>query len=160
MKKYYKLFLSFSILIILTAYISANYYQFALICGDSMNPTYHNMQLVILDKHTKNYQVGDVIAFHCDTLDTILFKRIVAVPEDIIQITDGTLYQNGSPASIPNSVSYNEIAYAGIAVVPITLSEDEYFVLGDNLSQSKDSRYQNIGCIHQASIIGKVILPH
>lgn len=41
-----------------------------------MSPSYHNMQLVILDKHSNSYNYGDVIAFQRDGLDSVLVKRI------------------------------------------------------------------------------------
>ena len=37
------------------------------------------------------------------------------------------------------------------------LKEDEYFVLGDNLSNSIDSRYNEVGLVYKNEIIGKVI---
>ena len=47
-----------------------------MIQGESMEPTYHNYQIVILDKRQpKEYQVGDVIAFNCEGLNSNLVKR-------------------------------------------------------------------------------------
>ena len=131
-------------------YLSTYWYQIALIQGDSMLPTYHNWQFVLLDKHTEEYDCGDVIAFRCDGVKGVLIKRIVAVPGDTVQITEGILYRNGDPV---NEMGY--IAYGGIAEQPIVLGEDEYFVLGDNRNNSEDSRYANIGNIKKEYIIGK-----
>ena len=43
----------------------------------------------------------------------------------------------------------------GDAVEPITLADDEYFVLGDNRNMSTDSRSSYVGLIRRKSIIGK-----
>ncbi|MGN0435978.1 MAG: signal peptidase I, partial [Wujia sp.] len=62
--------------------VSRYFYQFMLIQGDSMKPTYHNLSLVIIDKHNRDFDRGDVIAFRCDGVSGVLVKRIVGVPGD------------------------------------------------------------------------------
>ena len=50
---------------------------------------------------------------------------------------------------------YDKIADPGNAKVKILLSEDEFFVLGDNRNNSEDSRSDAMGLIHRDEIIGK-----
>lgn len=149
MKKYFYYF----ILLFLTFYISTYHFQFTLIQGNSMNPTYHSWQLVILNKNPKELKTGDVISFRCETLNCVLIKRIVAGPGDHMEIEDGILYVNDSPS--PYALS--PINNPGIAQSPITLGTDEYFVLGDNYEYSKDSRHSEVGCVHSEDILGSVI---
>ncbi len=120
-----------------------------------MEPSYHNWQMVLLDKHTSHYGCGDVVAFRCEELGAVLVKRIVAVPGDTVQIEDGILYKNGLPAE--ESLIKEYLTYAGIAERPVVLAEGEYFLLGDNYGESKDSRYEEIGCVRKEDILGKVL---
>ncbi len=45
---------------------------------------------------------------------------------------------------------------AGRAETEITLGDDEYFVLGDNVNNSEDIRYESIGNVTRKEMIGKV----
>ena len=134
-------------------YISTFWYQLMLLQGNSMEPSFHSGQFLILDKHSKSYTYGDVIAAKKEDISGFIVKRIVAGPGDTVYIYNGILYLNGEP----NKEWQGAIEFAGIAEVPITLGEGDYFVLGDNLEESKDSRYQEIGLIKQSEIKGKLL---
>lgn len=144
-----------AIIVLVTWYISSNWIQFALIQGDSMLPTYHNMQLVLIDKHSTEFKYNNVIVFSNDELNATMIKRIIAMPGDTIQIVDGIVYVNNIPS--PLITEDQPLSYSGIASSPLYLSEDEYFVLGDNLTESKDSRYPEIGRVKQNTILGKLL---
>ena len=47
------------------------------------------------------------------------------------------------------------IADPGLASSPITLGDDEYFVMGDNRNHSSDSRFADVGLIKREKIIGR-----
>lgn len=119
-----------------------------------MEPAYHHLQLVALNKCEKNYQHGDVIAFYCDGLTSTLVKRVVAVPGDTAQIVDGTLMINGQTSQVYSETGV--ISYSGLLENPVTLDSGQYLVLGDNLPESKDSRYQEVGIVSKEKIWGKV----
>lgn len=150
-----KYLLVFVSIMLITAYISTNWYQLVLVRGDSMLPAYHNMQLILMDRHSESYTYGDVIAFWCDDLNAVLIKRIVACPDDAVSILEGTLYVNGEVSHVfPEE---NLFEYAGIADGVVQLSAGQYFVIGDNIAKSKDSRYPAVGCVSVDNIKGKVI---
>lgn len=153
-KQYIQPFILSVCIILLSFYISTNWYQLILIHGESMSPSYHNMQLVIINKYFKNYTYGDVIAFQCEGLNTILIKRIVACPGDKVQIQEDQLYVNDE---ISNVYPLDTFAYAGIAENTMHLEDGQYFVIGDNIAQSKDSRYSEVGCVSKATILGVVL---
>ena len=158
MKKYFikrKIPFTITIIVLVTWYISSNLVQFALIQGDSMLPTYHNMQLVLVDKHSNEFHYNDVIVFTNEKLNATLIKRIIAIPGDTVQIIDGIVYVNNIPS--PFLTGDKIISYSGIASSPLHLSSDEYFVLGDNYEKSKDSRYPEIGRIKHDTILGRII---
>lgn len=134
--------------------ISANWYQLMLIQGQSMYPTYRHLQVVLLNKHEKDYHVGNVVAFTCDGLSTVLVKRIAAGPGDTIVIRDSDLLVNGI-----QSKYYPEedmFSYTGLLSDEILLAEGEYFVLGDNSDESIDSRYPEVGILCQEDILGVI----
>lgn len=51
----------------------------------------------------------------------------------------------------------NSFAYAGTINNPLQLAAGQYFVIGDNIRKSKDSRYPGVGCVSVDDIKGKVI---
>ena len=82
--------------------------------------------------------------------DKTIIKRIVGLPKDKIKI-DKYLYING------NIQDNRYIEDPGNLIDEITLKENEYFVLGDNIQHSIDSRFDQIGVILKNEIIGKII---
>lgn len=155
MKPYKKYILLLAAVGVVAWFISTFWLQLALIQGDSMEPAFHSGQLVLLRKNVNDFYVGDVVAFRSEPLKGILIKRIAAGPGDTIQIIDGTLYLNGAPET--EAIEGKSIEFAGSVAEPVTLQDEEYFVLGDNVARSKDSRYHEIGCVRQMDIIGKVV---
>ena len=142
-------------IVVAAYYVSANWYQVSLIRGDSMSPAYHNMQLVLTDRHSRLYTYGDVVTFQCEKLDAVLVKRIVACPGDQVMIENGTLYVNDTVSQVYSEPHIFE--FSGIADDRVVLGENQYFVIGDNLEESKDSRYEEVGLVNRKDIFGKVV---
>lgn len=142
--------------IIAAAYfVSTNWYQVSLIRGNSMSPAYHDKQFALIDRHSNSYTYGDVVAFRCEKLDAVLVKRIVACPGDQVIIRDGTLYVNNDVSQIFTQDGI--FKYSGLASDMIYLEDDRYFLIGDNLEESKDSRYKEVGTVNVEDIVGKII---
>lgn len=127
------------------------------ISGHSMYPTLHDMQTVRIDK-TKKLNYGDIIVFRTgnSVFGRMYVKRIIGMPGDTIQIIDGAIFVNevNENKLISGADAFPIVKDAGIASSPFTLKENEYFVLGDNRNNSKDSRF--FGSVKQSQIIGKV----
>ena len=129
------------------------------VLGESMEPTLVNGQSVLVDRISYRLRkVGryDVIAFYPggNTEAHAYIKRVVGMPGDSVEIRDGFLLINGVPDV--HNADYDRIADGGIASTPVTVAEDEYFVIGDNRNSSEDSRSASIGNVKKETILGKV----
>ena len=125
--------------------------------GDSMQPTLHENDIALLWRLSGGYESGDVIMFRSDASSEVLVKRVVAGPGDTVEIDDdaGVVIVNNVILSEPYiySGTYNKGGQNG----PITLGENEYFVLGDNRMVALDSRYAEVGAVPKSKILGKII---
>lgn len=116
-----------------------------------MNNTLFEKELVISTKVNKiSYQ--DVIVFKHQ--DKTLIKRVIGLPNDKIVIDDnGNVYVNDVKLEEPYltyNVGLSDITY------PFIVPEDELFVLGDNRSDSLDSRVTSFKTVKYDEVIGKV----
>ena len=78
-------------------------------------------------------------------------KRIVGLPDENIGISGGKLLINGKELE---QKYWNQVYAPRIGEVSVTLAEKEYFVLGDNLAASEDSRSEVIGPVKESEIMG------
>lgn len=126
--------------------------------GDSMRPTLHDGDNLIVDKLSYRFQDPqrfDIIVFPYEhKKKTYYIKRIIGMPGERVRIDqDGIIYINGEV--LEEDYGAEVMRSPGRAVTEITLGEDEYFVLGDNRNNSSDSRDPSVGNIHRDRIIGK-----
>ena len=124
------------------------------ISGDSMSPTLEHDEIVILLK-TKEFERGDLISFYYQ--GKILLKRVIALPEDEVAIdAEGNVYVNGEILDEPY-VTDKRLGDCDLEF-PFKVPGTGYFVLGDQRSNSVDSRNSAIGAVSRDDIIGKVFL--
>ncbi len=102
---------------------------------------------------------GDVIVFiYPENPKKDFVKRLAALPGEIVEIKNGTIYINDQPLIEPlfsQRYYYNRGDFAKVGR-KITVPKDSYFVLGDNSVSSQDSRYW--GFVPAKNILGKAIL--
>ena len=86
---------------------------------------------------------------------TMFICRIVAGPRDTVEISEeARLIVNGNTMIEPD-IFYPTNGYVGYMEYPVTLKEDEYFVLADHRSGGADSRF--FGAVNKSEILGSVI---
>lgn len=154
MRKNVSYILVLAAVVLLAMLVSIFKWQLLLIHGDSMAPTYRSFSLVLLDKQPGAYSRGDVILYRCESLGRGIVKRIAAVPGDRLRAENGTLLINDEPtAPLPAESVRPEYLTAGEFTVP----EGCFFLLGDNLEHSIDSRYAPIGLAEERGMVGKVL---
>lgn len=129
--------------------------DFAKVSGDSMEANFSNGDIVIVNKTQNSYARNDVVLsyYRIGIFKKNIIKRVIGLPSEKIQIKNGKVYINDE---VLNDDINIYIEYAGIASDPIILNDNEYFVLGDNRNESKDSRDEQIGIISSNKIIGVV----
>ena len=128
--------------------------------GISMEPNFYNSDYLIVDEITYRFgdpQRGDVIVFKYPQRPTQRYiKRIIGLPEETIIIQDGQIsIINEDKKWVLDETDYLSDAHTA-GETKVSLSENEYFVLGDNRAFSSDSR--RWGPLSREFIVGKVYL--
>ncbi|MBQ9249589.1 MAG: signal peptidase I [Oscillospiraceae bacterium] len=127
--------------------------------GD-MAPRLDAGDLVLFYRLDKNVKAQDVVVIEKVTPDSdgkkaLFISRVIAVAGDTVEITeDGRVLVNGNTLIESNIFSTTQ-PYEGYTEYPLTLGEDECFVLSDARRNSEDSRY--FGPVARKEIQGTVI---
>lgn len=117
--------------------------------GDSMYPTLKDNEILILKKYDKDIKRFDIIVFKNGS--TKLIKRVIGLPGETVEYKSNKLYINGEELEdikLFTKTSDFNLESLDIKVIP----DDMYFVLGDNRTNSSDSRI--IGLISKKDIMG------
>ena len=102
---------------------------------------------------------GDVIVFiYPEDKKKDFIKRLAGLPGETIEIKGGSIYVNGKLASEPifNQIYYYNMGDFGAEGQKIIVPKDNYFVLGDNSTSSKDSRFW--GFVPKDNLLGKALI--
>lgn len=127
------------------------------VSGHSMETTLSDGDNLIVDKISYRFrdpQRFEIIVFPFQYEEhTYYIKRIIGLPGETVQVIDGYVYINGE--MLDEHYGLEVMEDPGIAAEPITLGEDEYFVLGDNRNHSSDSRDPSVGVLHRKDLMGR-----
>lgn len=151
-------------------------FERARVDGDSMKPTLYNTESLFEYKLCYYYRKparGEIVIFEYDTgkyeskwmpfdkEQVNYVKRIIGLPGETIDIRDGKVYIDGKQLIEPylaegtlTTVPIDPFDMEAEVQYPYTIPEGQYFVMGDNRPESKDSRY--IGAVSKSRIRGKV----
>ena len=117
--------------------------------GTSMYPTLHDNDIMILSKIY--YTFNDIKRFDIVVVsrnNEKLIKRVIALPGEKVKIKNNELYIN-------NKIVEQDFLPSDLEDIDFSekeVSDDCYFVMGDNRRDSLDSRY--FGCVNRKAILG------
>jgi len=132
--------------------------------GASMEPSFYDHEYLIVDELSYRFNPptrGQVIVFRYPRNPQEYFiKRIIGLPGEQVQIKNGQIYiyNQTQPEGFVLNEDYlpEDLLTYNQDESRLTIGEDEYFVLGDNRSASKDSR--SFGPVNKSFITGKILL--
>ncbi len=129
--------LAFGIAFVIKLFVVQPFY----IPSGSMEPTLFPGDRVLVNKFIyrfRNPEPGDIVVFVAprDVQERDFIKRVVAVEGQTVEVKDGKLYVDGKARDEAYIASTRDHATFG----PVTVADDNVFVMGDNRSNSSDSR--------------------
>ena len=133
-----------------------------LVNGASMEPNFSNNDYLLVDELSyllRSPERGEVVVFRYPGDRTIFYiKRIIALPGEKIKLNNDTIviFNDEYPEGDTLDEAYLSLGLVTHGDSEIILGENEYFVLGDNRSQSFDSR--SWGPLPKENLIGLVRL--
>lgn len=157
LKRLYDLLHDLAIAIVICVLLIAYVVQAFRVQGMSMAPSLMDGERILVNKfiyHFGPIERGDVVVFwYPDDPEVSFIKRVVALPQDRVEIVQGRVSVNGQPVSEPYVERDNsdDRSYTSREV-----RSGHYFVLGDNRQGSNDSR--TWGFVPRRYIYGKAFL--
>jgi signal peptidase I len=149
-KKIIREYLPYILVIILVLLIKKFVVTPIKVNGESMMTTLHDGDIMILN--IIDYKFNDIKRFDIvvvDEGDEYIIKRIIGLPGEEVTYKDNKLYINGKRVKDNYGSDVTED-------FSVKVADDSYFVLGDNRTNSLDSRY--FGSFKKSSILGKTSL--
>ena len=139
--------------------IIASFFRVTTVQQTSMTPSIQPGDCLLISRqayHFSQFKRGDIVVFSsrgkgCDTKSRLLVKRVIGVPRDIITVSKGRVWLNGSKVK----ESYIASGETQGAVHNVIVPRNQLFVMGDHRSVSMDSR--TFGCIRQDCVKGKAV---
>ena len=165
-KSYFSIFLDFfeTVFICVGIYLGVNVFlgQLVDISGSSMYPSLKDGEHVVTEKISLKFSPvdrGNIVVFSSPAEPgKLLIKRVVGLPGESVTVRGGNVYVNNVklaetylPTQTPTKAG--SFLKEGIAY---KLGATEYFMMGDNRSESFDSR--EFGPVNKDNIVGKAML--
>lgn len=164
-RKIWKVLLELAETLVIAGAIFVVIYAFLIrpfqVTGTSMHPTFVNGEYVFTNLLSQRFgplDRRDVIVFKAPSEDKDYIKRIIGIPGDTVKIEDGKVFLNHKKLNEPYISPTIRTDARGFANEgqDILVSENSYFVMGDNRPFSSDSR--DWGLVTFDRVIGKSAL--
>ena len=126
--------------------------------GDSMKPTLHQNDKLIISNLFYTPKQGDVVVVTKKSFRTEpIVKRVIATAGQTIDIhfDTGAVYVDG--VLLEESYIAEATVRSGDMTFPLYVPEGYLFVMGDNRNHSTDSRFSEVGLIDERMVLGKVL---
>lgn len=122
--------------------------------GIAMSPALNNDDRILIDRNFARLTRGDIVVFyHPEDNRKSYIKRIIALPEEEIEIVKNQVFVNGKEMEEPYVGPENNTMFLSFDKQKVP--HDSYFVMGDNRNNSTDSRA--FGSIPLTLIYGKFL---
>lgn len=148
----------FSILIAVVLALVIRQFVFTVVRvdGESMEPTLHHNDRLIVWRLGYTPESGDIIVLH-QAGHSPYIKRVIATEGQTVDIDfiRHIVYVDGK--AIEEDYIAEPTMLSGDVRFPVTVGEDQVFVLGDNRNNSRDSRFSDVACVDHKDILGKAI---
>ena len=155
-KEFIKDSLKYLVVIAIVFFIALFVISFEQVVGPSMKGTLDAGDVTIVNKlvyKLRNIKRNEIVSIN--QKDKIMVKRVIGLPGEHIEYKDNKLYVNGSLV-LENNISVETKDFKLEDVGYETIPKDMYFVLGDNRTNSSDSR--EFGLVKKDEIIGKIVM--
>lgn len=148
------------VLIVVVVTISQTLLANYVIQQESAFPNFLPNQRVFVDKvlyRASGLNRGDIVVVHSQNGGDDLFKRVVGLPGEEVDIRENKVFINGTVIA-ENYLAPGANSDIGVrgGLLPQRLAADEYFLMGDNRSYSQDSR--SFGPFNKDKLVGRVWL--
>ncbi len=154
-----------AVTVVIVVFLIKTYvFQLFIVDGQSMEPTLHHNQMLLVDKLSYNIRDphrGEIIVFQKPNESSSInfIKRIIGIPGDKVSIRDNSIFitnENNQDVRIQEEYLPDDIITNGSH--EYTVGTNEIFVLGDNRTNSQDSRV--LGAINEDLIVGRALFTY
>lgn len=145
-------------------FINTHIIRIVTVSGESMCPTFMDKDILLVNQMDYTPSRGDVVLIDISGMSLpgqYIVKRIIAEEGDTISLDyeENSVYINGIRVSEPY-LNFDQrdpmIALDSTNITTYNVPTGTVFVMGDNRNNSIDSRYEVLGMVSKADIVGKI----
>ncbi len=142
---------------LLAIYVFINGFLFSIspVSGGSMEPTIRGDDYLVIEHINREFERFDFVVVKPDNHHQFMIKRLIGLPGDRITINNDLVYVNGEPLNESSYLTSEQVTRCvGESPCTFIVEPNHYFFLGDNRTNSYDSRH--FGALSETEIFGYV----